>query len=108
MTDAGAGQPTGELQLKTSFFVLMWILFFLKPRLEVNGQDLPLDGWGESRHRLSAGSNQVTVYFPYLFPKRAGVATVTVDVPTDGAVRLEYRAPWIVFLAGKLRPTPPV
>jgi hypothetical protein len=108
MTDASAGQPTGELQLKTSFFFLMWILYFIKPRLEVNGHALPLDAWGETRHRLNAGSNQVSVYFPYLFPKRAGEAVATVDVPADGVVRLEYRAPWIVFLAGKLQQTAPV
>jgi hypothetical protein len=74
----------------------------------VNGHPMPLDGWGESRHQLHAGPNQVTVYFPYLFPKRAGEATTTVDVPAGGVVRLEYRPPWLVFLAGKLTPAAPV
>ncbi len=108
MTDPTAAPATGTLQLKTSFFVLMWILFFLKPKMRVNGHEVPLAGWGESQHQLYAGPNNIEVWFPYLVPKEAGLAKATVDVPANGVVRLEYRPPWLIFLAGKLTQTAPV
>jgi hypothetical protein len=101
-------QATGTLQLKTSFGWWMFILALFKPKLWVNGYELPLAGWGESAHQLYAGPNEVSVSFPYLFLPKAGEAKVTIQMPVGGIVRLEYRPPWLVFLPGKLTPTNPV
>ena len=105
MTDGG--QATGTLQLKTSYGWWMFILAFFKPKLRVNGYELPLAGWGESSHQLYAGTNEISVSFPYLFLPRAGEAKTTIQLPPSGTIRLEYRPPWIVFLPGKLTPTTP-
>ena len=91
----------GTLHLQTGFFPLAFILFFIRPRLEVDGEDVPLAGWGESSHRLPAGPRQITVYFPYMMPKRAGEATTKVTIPAGGEVSLKYRAPILVFQPGK-------
>jgi hypothetical protein len=42
-------------------------------------------------------------YFPYFFPKQAGKGTITVDVKPGQVVDVTYRAPWLVFLPGKMK-----
>jgi hypothetical protein len=105
MTDT---QALGTLQLKTSYSWWMWLLAFFKPRLRVNGYELPLGGWGESSHQLYAGANEISVSFPYLFLPRAGEARATIQLPVNGVIRLEYRPPWVVFLPGTLQQVAPV
>jgi hypothetical protein len=60
--------------------------------------------WREARsYPVSPGEHTVRVSFPYLGRARGGAET-TVQVPTDGLVRLRYRAPQVVTGSGKLTP----
>ncbi len=99
-------RPTGMVRLNTSFNRSMLFLFFIKPRLEVNDEPVPIAGWGHSNHEVTAGQVNVAVYFPYFILRRAGAAALRVDVPRNGEVSLRYRAPALVFLKGHLSIVP--
>lgn len=101
MTDANSSPSS--LRLTTGFFWMMFLLHLFKPRVQIDGgAPIPI-GWGETTLPMEPGNHTVSVWFNYLFPKEAGKATTTVDVAPGAQANLTYRAPWLVFLAGKLR-----
>jgi len=44
----------------------------------------------------------VRAFFRYLWIMDAGPGELQVDVPAGGVRRVGYRAPWVVFLKGKM------
>jgi len=44
----------------------------------------------------------VRAFFRYLWIMDAGAGELQVDVPAGGVRRVGYRAPWVVFLKGKM------
>jgi hypothetical protein len=79
---------------------------FFKPKIFVDGVEIPIQGWGHSNLLVPAGRHQVHVYTKYFFPPRTGPADYTVDVPPGEFVELEYRAPVFTFARGSLGPPP--
>ena len=61
--------------------------------------------WGTTDLTLPAGPHTVYIEIPYIFTK-IGKATATVNVVAGQTVTLAYRAPLIVFNAGKVTVTP--
>ena len=51
---------------------------------------------------VAPGQHTVSVYFPYFIPKQAGKGIVTVNVAPGQTVDVGYKAPWIVFLKGRM------
>ncbi|HEX8769199.1 MAG TPA: DUF2510 domain-containing protein, partial [Acidimicrobiales bacterium] len=100
MTDPSSPTP-GAIEVETSFFFLAFILYFFKTRVVIDGQlyELP---WGKNTFPVHPGRHRVRVSFKYLLPSDAGANEIDVDVSSGQTVQVRYRAPWLVFLKGKL------
>jgi hypothetical protein len=91
----------GRLELHTSFFPLMWFLFFKSVRVTINGHE-QLKPWGLTHFDLPAGMHHVKVHFPNLFGP-GGVAERQFQIWPGHTTKLSYAAP-VLFaaLAGTL------
>jgi hypothetical protein len=83
---------------------LSWLFAAVKPKILVNGCEMPVWGWGRTVLPLTAGQYLVHVYVPYFFPRRVGPADYTVAVNPGQIVELEYRVPLWTFSLGSLPP----
>jgi hypothetical protein len=108
MPAAPYGPPPGgsAIALTTKFFPLQFIFFFIKPKVSIDGHELPPASWGRQVIPVPPGQHQVDVYTPYFLPPRVGPAAVVVDVPPGQSVELEYRAPVWAFSAGSMGAPP--
>ncbi len=88
--------------VNTQFFPLAWVLFFVKPKIAVDGQETPVSGWGRTHLPARPGQHHVHVHVPYFLPPKLGPADVTVDVRPGQVAELEYKAPMWAFSAGSL------
>ncbi|MEZ5213251.1 hypothetical protein [Gordonia sp. (in: high G+C Gram-positive bacteria)] len=103
---ASAPQPGGALGpqgllLTTKFFPLAWILYFIKPKVEIDGQQIPAV-WGDNTIPLPPGQHHLHVHVPYILPPKIGPADATVNVAPGQTVGMEYRAPAWTFSKGSL------
>jgi hypothetical protein len=92
-----------NINLITKFFPLAFLLYLFPPRVEVDGGPPQKISWGQSLLQVAPGQHHLTVYFPYMFivPK-AGKAEIDVTVQEGQTVTVTYKAPWLVFLAGRV------
>jgi hypothetical protein len=91
------------INLETKFFPLAFILFLFPPRVEVDGGPAQKISWGSTALQVAPGSHHLTVYFPYMFiMRRAGKAEIDVSVEEGQTVTVRYKAPWLVFLPGRI------
>ncbi len=96
MTDGQTG-----IHIKTGFFFLMWMLYFFKPAIEVDGEKTQLK-WGKAFIPTTPGQHEVEVYYNYIFGPTSR-AKMTVNVPEGGHVALTYSAPPLIFMSGNLK-----
>jgi len=89
----------GQLQVHTSFFFAFWILFFITPRIAINGQ-VHQRRWGISTFDLPPGQYRVEISYPYFVLRKAGLATLDVQIDPGQCKMLRYFAPWFIFLWG--------
>jgi hypothetical protein len=101
VTDA-QGSPSSAIQVDTSYPALAFLLGVFKTRVAINGQRYELP-WGTHTFPVGEGRHDVRVSFKYLLPSDAGGNEVEVDVQPGQTVRVRYRAPWLVFLKGKIQ-----
>jgi len=95
--------PSGTgIEITAKFFVLAFILNFFKPIFTVDGVASKQNWRTPTFLPTTAGQHQVQVHFPYLLMKTCGKATTTVAVAEGQVVKLAYKAPWLLFLPGKL------
>ncbi|HEY4332245.1 MAG TPA: hypothetical protein VGM78_06735 [Ilumatobacteraceae bacterium] len=98
--------PSGQtgIEVTATFNFLLWILNFLKPVVTIDGQ--PTTGkWKQPMFFPTApGDHQLQVDFKYFFLKHAGKAVTTASVAPGQVTRLSYKAPWIIYLHGKIKP----
>jgi Protein of unknown function (DUF2510) len=94
-------KPAGVISLQTRFWAMAFLLLFSRTRVELDGQRHVLP-WGELRVPVVAGWHQLRVSFRYLWLE-CGTAVKDFEVRGGHIVELTYRAPWLVFLPGKLR-----
>ncbi len=78
----------------------------VKPKIEVDGQEVPDSGWGRTVIPVPPGHHQVHVHTPYFLPRRVGRADYTVAVQPNEWVELEYKTPVWHFSPGALGPSP--
>lgn len=95
-------QPTSVIEVKTSYFVLAFLLAFFKPKVSIDGGPAFDVAWGTTPIPGPPGRHQVEVWVPYLFAPNMGRNGIVVDVPSGGAVQVAWRAPWLVFLTGAI------
>jgi hypothetical protein len=96
------GQAGEGIAVNTQFFPLAWVLFFVKPKVAVDGQEIPVSGWGRTHVPARPGQHHVHVYVPYFLPPKMGPADATADVRPGQVAELEYKAPIWAFSAGSL------
>jgi hypothetical protein len=101
MSESSSPRGTG-IRITAKFFPLMWILYFIKPKMGVDGSEFQ-GKWKEPVFvPVPAGRHSVTTYFPYFIPKKAGAGEISVDVAEGQIVDVTYKAPWVVFLKGRM------
>lgn len=94
---------TTGIEITAKHPLLAWILIFFKPTFVIDGVATQ-QSWKTPVFAAAApGQHQVQVHFAYLVMKTAGKAVTTVEVRPGEVTRLTYKAPWIVFLPGKLK-----
>lgn len=99
-----AGQPA--IAVTTKFMWLSWFFFFIKPKIFLNGHEVPAV-WGRNVVPVQPGQHHLHVYVPYFLPPKVGPAELAVPVhPGQPPVELEYRAPLWAFSKGSLGPPP--
>jgi hypothetical protein len=92
---------SAAIDIHLKFFPLAFILYLLKPRLEIDGSPPMTASWGTARFPVTPGQHRVRAYVPYLFFRFMGDATVVVDVGPGQVVLATWSAPWLAFLPGK-------
>jgi hypothetical protein len=78
----------------------------VKPKVFLNGYEMPSGGWGRTVFPTMPGYYHVHVYTPYFVPPRVGPADYSVIVHPGQFVELEYKAPLWTFSRGSLGPPP--
>jgi hypothetical protein len=96
------GQSGDGIVVNTQFFPLAWVLFFVKPKIAVDGQEMQAPAWGRTHLPARPGQHHVHVHVPYFLPPKLGPADATVDVRPGQVAELEYKAPMWAFSAGSL------
>src|SRR5262245_8387730 len=94
--------PTGLISLDTTFWALGVLWLLARVRVELDGEERGLP-WRYLRLAVAAGTHRLRVSCKCLWWQHAGAATREIDVRSGETVALRYRAPVLVFLAGKLR-----
>ncbi len=87
--------------VNAQFLPLAWVLFFVKPKIAVDGQEMPVSG-GARPPACPPGRHHVHVHVPYFLPPKLGPADATADVQPGQVAELEYKAPLWSFSAGSL------
>jgi hypothetical protein len=100
------GPPPQGIALTTQYFALSWLFATVKPKVFVNGYEIPVWGWGRTVVPLAPGQYHFHVYTPYFFPTRVGPADLTVTVHPGHFIELEYRTPLWSFSSGSLGSPP--
>jgi hypothetical protein len=93
--------PSG-IEITAKFFFLAFILNFFKPVFTIDGQPTAGRWKSPAFFAVAPGQHTVQVHFPYLVMPTAGKAVQQVTVQQGQVVRVGYKAPILVFMAGKL------
>ena len=92
---------SAAIDIHLKFFPLAFILYLIKPRLEVDGSQPMMVSWGTARFPVAPGQHRLRAYVPYLVFRFMGDATVVVDVAPGRVILATWSAPWLAFLPGK-------
>lgn len=98
------GSPTG-IELQTKYFILNFLITLFPLLLTIDGETQPAK-WGKNFYPVAPGNHEVSVAWKlyWLIPVNRG--STQVSLAEGQVVNLLYKAPWIVFLPGKLGPAP--
>jgi hypothetical protein len=89
------------VEVTARFMFMSWILFFIKPSIEVDGAAYRRK-WGTYFFDLAPGRHRVEVSFPYLFGRKTGANSVEFDLSPGQTRRIRYRAPLILLMKGRI------
>ncbi len=102
----GYGQPSEGIAVTTQYFPLGFMLALFKPKILVDGYEMPPAGWGRTVLPARPGRHHVHVHVPYWLPPRIGPADAVVEVYPGRVAELEYKAPVWGYSRGSLGSPP--
>ncbi len=92
------------IRINTRFFPLAFFLFFFPARARIDGGQQQKLGWFKTSDiSVSAGTHRVLVDHGYLIPSWNHKAEMEVTVQEGQTIALNYRAPVLAFLPGKMQ-----
>jgi hypothetical protein len=97
-----AASPTG-IELTTKHFVLNFLIVIFPLTINIDGQAVK-GKWGTQFYPVQAGSHSVTVSWKLYFVLPVNKAAMTVSLADGQVARLQYYAPWLWLLPGKIGP----
>lgn len=95
-------QAAEGIAVTTRYFPLNFRYAFTKPKILVDGHEVPGGAWGRTVVPLRPGQHHLHVYIPYLLPSKIGPAVAAVDVQPGRWTELEYKLPVFRFSKGSL------
>lgn len=102
------GQPAPNdppgITVNCSYTPMAFLLAITKPKILVNGQQVPNTRWGDNHVPVGPGNYHIRVTTPWLFDM--GPAEIAASVAPGPGVRYFYRTPAILFLNGAIGPGP--
>jgi hypothetical protein len=95
--------PQGTIEINSHFNFAQPAFRGRKTIISIDGGEPQACDWGDTSHVVEAGEHTVHVEVAYALNKKVGKATATVNVGAGETVRLSYRPPALVTMAGKLK-----
>jgi hypothetical protein len=99
---AAAPQLSAGIEITATFFPLAFLLFLFPPTFVVDDRAMRGTWRQATTIPVAPGQHQVRVFFRYFGVMDAGIGDVQVDVTSGSARRVTYKAPWLVFLRGRM------
>ena len=96
--------PTG-IELTTKYFVLNFLIVIFPLIINIDGQETR-GKWGTNFYPVAAGNHSITVFWKAYWFLPASKGTTTVTIVEGQVTRLQYYAPWLFLLPGKLGAAP--
>lgn len=91
------------IHLRAPVFVLFFLIRINPLKVSIDGAPEVSANWDGHQFPLAPGQHHLRVSILYFWFLPIGKAELVVDVPPGQVVGVEYKHPWIVFMAGKLR-----
>jgi len=94
---------SAELVVNTRFFPLMFLLFLVRPHIEIDGK-VHESEWGRNRFKVTPGRHKISVYYPYFFIPRCGENSIVVDIKANETAMIDYHI-WcpLVLVRGSIK-----
>ena len=89
------------IEIKTAFFPIAWVLFFVKPVIEINDIKVKKP-WGTGFFKLPAGVYIVKIHFNYLGAE-CGANQIRVRLFEGQTVKISYYMPPWIFAKGIMK-----
>jgi hypothetical protein len=99
MTEPQTASTGVHVHLK--IFPLAFLLLLFSPRLCVDDGPPTKASWGKAFVPLAPGNHTLRCYLPYLWYRHLGDSSTEVTVVPGTTATVQWRTPWLVFLAGK-------
>ncbi len=89
------------IKIKTAFFPLAFLLYFVTPVIEINGKKYSKK-WGEYFFELLPGSYNIKIYFKYLWVNECGANEVKVTINEGETRHLSFHMPPWIYAKGRM------
>jgi hypothetical protein len=101
-SEAPGAAASAGIEIVATFFPLAFLLFLFPPTFVVDSQATRGTWRQPMMIPVTPGRHNVRVFFRYLGIMDAGVGDTQVEVASGSARRVTYKAPWLVFLRGRM------
>src|SRR5690242_10583634 len=91
----------GTIVITTSYPAAAFFYGLLQPNYEIDGK-LEKRPWGTFLFRVQPGTHVVAISYPWFFIRRAGKASVAVEIAEGQKVSIHYKASFIRYMPGSI------
>lgn len=95
-------QPPTGFEVKLEYSVLLFHYMFCPVFVVINGSTIKA-AWGVQFFPAVPGRYRIECYTSYLITPLAGLNSVEIDLQPGQVFRIQWNAPPIVFMKGKMR-----